>query len=366
MSRMNSKVLLVGSIPGSDATDAMTLCGNEIGDLIECIPDGETGTRRIWINHLAASVYHGNPALETVNRPLPIDAKHPDEWRTASETWAPRGYDDHWQFRVKAGVDLVRFEDLGYANAAKESYPDFCALRDAGIVQKDARFMVALPLVESAIRPFFTNSEDFEIMWRSYSDALKREVMTLTDCIPSNDVVLQWDICLEVVAIETAAVEQQVFPWQPAGDPLERFENAIKFAATCVPSRTLMGLHLCYGVLGHRHLIEPQNLSVVTNMANRAAALIDRDIDYYHMPVPRDRNDDAYFEPLQNLQPGTAKLYLGLIHTTGGAETSLALLATAKKHATNFGVATECGFGRRPRETMAELFHIHRLIADAM
>ncbi|MDA0821097.1 MAG: hypothetical protein O3C28_01580 [Proteobacteria bacterium] len=366
MSRMNNRVLLVGSIPGTNAADAMAVCGRDLSEYLDCVPDGETGTRRIWINFLAASTYHGHPLLETINRPTPIDLKHPDEWRTSSETWAPRGYSDHWQFRVKPGADSVRFENLGYANAAKQSYPDFCDLRDAGVLAKDARFMVAIPLIESAIRPFITNQDDFEIMWLAYAQALKREVMDLSDCIPSNDLVVQWDICMEVVAIDGQDQGKAIFPWEPSGDPHERFVESLTLAAACVPRNALMGLHLCYGDLGHRHIIEPRNLAIATGMANCAASVVKRDIDYIHMPVPRDRNDDAYFEPLRDLNVGDTKLYLGLIHTTGGEATSLGLLETAKRHAAGFGVATECGFGRRPAESMPELLRIHRLVADSL
>ena len=84
------------------------------------------------------------------------------------------------------------------------------------------------------------------------------------------------------------------------------------------------------------------------------------------MPVPRDRNDDLYFEPLKDFNTGAGKLYLGLIHATGGVDTSLGLLATAKNHATGFGVATECGFGRRPSEGMPALLEIHRAVAEAL
>jgi hypothetical protein len=366
MSRMKNKILLVGSIPGVDAADAMRTCGEGIGNYLDCIPDGETGTRRVWINYLAATTYHGNPALETINRPAPVDPKHPDEWRIVGEDWAPRGYEDHWQFRLKSGVDSVYFEELGYAEAAKQSYPEFCALRDAGLVPKDARFMVAIPLIESGIRPFLTNPEDFAPMWAAYEDALRRDVMTITDCIPSNDVVVQWDICMEVLAVEAGDHHPQIFPWQPDGDAFERYLKAIKVASSSVPERTLMGLHLCYGDLGHRHLIEPPDLGVVVKMANAATANVERKIDYYHMPVPRERNDDAYFEPLKNFELGVGKLYLGLVHVTGGVDTSLGLLATAKRHAADFGIATECGFGRRPRESMPELLEIHRVIADAL
>jgi hypothetical protein len=341
----------------------MKSCADGMGEFLDCLPDGETGNRRIWINYLAATTYHDNPALETINRPARVDPKNPDEWRQPGEDWAPRGYDDHWQFRVKPGVSEVRFEDLGYSRAAKASYPDFCDLRDAGLIAKDARFMVAIPLIESGIRPFLTNADDFGPMWAGYAEALRREVMDLTDCIPASDLVVQWDICMEVLAIEAGDTHEGLFPWSPGSDPMARYIDAVTMAANLVPSRTLMGLHLCYGDLGHRHLIEPPNLAVVARMADAAAAAIERPIDYYHMPVPRDRADDAYFEPLDNFNPGDARLYLGLIHVTGGVDTSLGLLETAKRHAQGFGVATECGFGRRAPETMPELIDVHRKIA---
>ena len=366
MSRMKNKILLVGSIPGLDAAEAMRTCGEGIGRYLDCIPDGETGTRRIWINYLAATTYDGNPDLETINRPTPVDPEHSDEWRSVGEDWAPRGYADHWQFRLRADAESVRFEELGYAKAAIQSYPEFCALRDAGHIASDARFMVAMPLIESGIRPFLTNPEDFAPMWAAYEDALCREVALITDSIPASDVVVQWDICMEVLAVEAGDHHPQIFPWQPEGDPFERYLNAITVAAGAVPDSTLMGLHLCYGDLGHRHLIEPPDLGVVVKMANATTAAVARKIDYYHMPVPRDRNDDGYFEPLKDFDRGVGKLYLGLVHVTGGVDTSLGLLATAKRHASEFGVATECGFGRRPRASMPKLLDIHRTIADAL
>jgi hypothetical protein len=66
------------------------------------------------------------------------------------------------------------------------------------------------------------------------------------------------------------------------------------------------------------------------------------------MPVPRHRDDDAYFAPLRDLDIGEAKLYLGLVHHTDGVEGARRRLATARKYITGFGIATECGFGRRP------------------
>ena len=40
-----------------------------------------------------------------------------------------------------------------------------------------------------------------------------------------------------------------------------------------------------------------------------------------------------------------------------------ARLATAKKYAKDFSIATECGFGRRDPATLAELLRIHAEVA---
>jgi hypothetical protein len=81
--------------------------------------------------------------------------------------------------------------------------------------------------------------------------------------------------------------------------------------------------------------------------------------------VPRNRDDDAYFEPLRNLKlrPET-ELCLGLVHYTDGVEGTRRRLATARKYAQGFSVGTECGFGRRDPKTIPELLRIHAQVAD--
>ena len=83
------------------------------------------------------------------------------------------------------------------------------------------------------------------------------------------------------------------------------------------------------------------------------------------MPVPRNRSDAAYFEPLRRLElrPET-ELCLGLVHHTDGVEGTKKRLATAKRYAANFSIGTECGFGRRDPRTIPELLRIHAAVAD--
>ena len=84
------------------------------------------------------------------------------------------------------------------------------------------------------------------------------------------------------------------------------------------------------------------------------------------MPVPRERNDQDYFKRLRhlNIHPKT-ELFLGLIHYTDGVEGAQKRLQTAEKFVSKFGVATECGFGRRAKETIPTLLEIHAKVSDS-
>jgi hypothetical protein len=112
-------------------------------------------------------------------------------------------------------------------------------------------------------------------------------------------------------------------------------------------------------------VVEPTDMTDMVTFANHVTRHIERPVQLIHMPVPRNRSDDAYFAPLQRLKlrPET-ELCLGLVHFTGGVEGTKARLGTAKKYAGNFSIATECGFGRRDPRTIAELLRIHAEVAD--
>jgi hypothetical protein len=99
-------------------------------------------------------------------------------------------------------------------------------------------------------------------------------------------------------------------------------------------------------------------------MANRLTDGIERPIQLIHMPVPRDRSDDAYFAPLKNLRlKPTTELSLGLVHHTDGVAGTRRRLVAAEKRVKDFSIATECGFGRRLPETIPELLRIHAEVA---
>ncbi len=70
-----------------------------------------------------------------------------------------------------------------------------------------------------------------------------------------------------------------------------------------------------------------------------------RRLDFLHLPVPKDRTDAGYFQPLNDLNiPANTEIYLGLIHFDD-RDGDTQRMATAKQFIPSFGVATECGLG---------------------
>ena len=133
----------------------------------------------------------------------------------------------------------------------------------------------------------------------------------------------------------------------------------------CVPEDVDLIYHLCYGDDNHQHSIEPTDMSDLVTVANNVLAGIARPVRLFHMPVPRGRSDDAYFEPLRQLKlPTETGISLGLVHYTDGVDGTRGRIAIARKHLPAFMIATECGFGRRDPATLQELLDIHATVAE--
>ena len=181
------------------------------------------------------------------------------------------------------------------------------------MIPHGVRFQVSLPLTESGTRLFIGHSpESFQPMWDAYQDAMRRELAQLSREIPPGDLAVQWDIAAEVACIEANDHDPMMgLPWDAPGDPFDRYGQALVDLSPHVHEDALLGLHLCYGDLGHKHFKEPEDLGLVVRMANAGVAAIRRPVDFVHMPVPRNRHDDAYFAPLADLSIGTTKLFLG-------------------------------------------------------
>jgi hypothetical protein len=347
MSQSVGDVLLVGSVPLDSAEEVFKTCAEGLGDHLKLYPDGEVGARKSWIQCQAIFVFDRHDAIQTIKRPISADE-------------LPREYDDNWVFRLKPGVDALHFDDLKYAGWGVESYKTFRNLREQGAIPGGARFQVSLPTPLGGCAAFFDQPRDRELVYRAYEPAMIRQVSDICGQIPNEDLALQWDVCVEV--LEIAAGLPPLLP----GDPWTRAATQFERISAAIPPEVMLGYHFCYGDLAHHHLVEPEDLSLSVRIGNLAISNSKRRVDWVHMPVPIGRADDAYFAPLRELKSGDTTVFLGLIHLHDAVEGSLRRAQAARRHLPRFGVATECGLGRRPRETLADVLRIHKEVAQRL
>lgn len=86
------------------------------------------------------------------------------------------------------------------------------------------------------------------------------------------------------------------------------------------------------------------------------------------MPVPKTRDDPSYFLPLKRLTVSDqTKLYLGIVHANDEECTFRRLQAAqnAVPVGRAFGVATEYGMGRTPKEELASILQISKDVTEA-
>jgi hypothetical protein len=332
-------VLLVGSVPLSNAEEVFRSASAILGDRLRRVPDGETGDRLNWIGW-QMGVMARAPGLE----PVP-----------------PRSgeYAALALYRLKPGASAadIAFGPLGYAGAALTSWETFRALKQAGEIPDHVRFQVSLPTPLAPVSAFIAIDSQPAVE-PAYEQQLLGELDEICAAIPHDQLAIQWD-----VAVEFGLLEGAFHAW--FADLETGIVERLVRVGNRVPRDVELGYHLCYGDYQHKHFKEPEDASRLVQLANAVTAGVNRPIQWVHLPVPRDRSDDAYFAPLRDLrlQPET-ELYLGLVHLTDGAEGTRARITAAQKVVTEFGVATECGLGRRPSETIPALLEEHAEVTD--
>ncbi|GAA3093601.1 hypothetical protein GCM10010464_66550 [Pseudonocardia yunnanensis] len=334
--------LLVGSVNLATAADVFRAAGTHLAQHLRYVPDGEPGERDNWLV-FQSGVFDRHPDVELAPRP-----------------------DDGYghvlpSYRLRRGADPrgIDLRPLGYADAAESSYAEFRRLRGEGALPSHVRFQVSLP-TPAAVVATFVDAGDQPALEPVYEAALLAELRRIQDVVPSGDLAVQWDVCVEMAMLEE--IGGLFTPW--FGPVLDGVVDRLARISAEVVSEVPLGFHLCYGDFGHQHWKEPADTSRLVEMANTIVDAVRRPIAHLHLPVPADRDDAEYFAPLRELRlrPET-DLYLGLVHA-GDLLGTARRAAAARTAVPRFGVATECGMGRTPRELIDGLLALHAKSAD--
>ncbi len=343
---MGNELLLVGSVPLDTVEEVFRSFGAPLGQHLFAMPDGEVGPRRHWISRVHYQVLAGHPELEIVRRPAP------DE--NGVERLFPRNAGDSWLFKVKPGVERVRFGDpgwrLGYARDAINSYFVFKTLKEKGVLAQHLRFQVSIPMINSVLPPrIFPDPSDIAKVRPGYEEATRAEIATIVSKIPAKELAIQWDCATEIQDAYGGV------PGYPQEGGVDRNLAEVRNLSPHIPSDVALGYHFCFGTLGGWPRFAPNDLGQAVKLANAFVEASGRRVDWIHLPV-LDRSDDAFFAPLAGLKPQGARVYLGMIHNMASFK---ARLAAARKYWNDFGLGAYCGFGRVPPGELPAILKDH-------
>ena len=345
--RGSERLHLIGSIPLGSSEEVFRTLSKELGSHLGRIPDGETGERSRWV-YFQGQMLRAHPAME-IDPTVPL---YP------FVQWDGKVVREIAQVRFKPSVepDTVAFE-TGYDKAAASSYDVFKRLRESGAIAKGTRFQVSLPTPHSS-GYLYVSGPARQTYFRVYERALLKALANIVKDIPAQDLAIPWDVCQEVLAFEG------YFKDRPADYKKQTFDMLARLGDS-VPAGVELGYHLCYGSPADEHLVQPKDAAILVEMMEGIAAATKRHIDFFHVPVPKDRTDEAYYAPIARWKrPAGTELYLGLLHhndETGDRKR----VAVAKKFIEDFGLSAECGWGRTEPGRLPGLLKAHRVAAEA-
>jgi hypothetical protein len=334
-------VHLVGSLPLSDAETVFRTVAGAVGQHLVRIPDGETGIRKNWIRFLQG-VLAANPAIEYASDVPPFRFV---QWDGKLVREIPR-------LRLKPGATPDPDKLIsGYADMAIESWGTFDRLQTAGLIPANVKFQISLP---TPIGPTYNNMvpQDRPGLLPALTRHFVGEVAKIAAALPNDRIAVQWDVCQEVLAWEGYYERGPV-------DFRQETIGVLTTMGDAVPVPIELGYHLCYGSPADEHLLQPKDAGIMVEIANAIVEGVKRQIQFFHMPVPKGRTDDGYYRPLTGLRLGVGtELYLGLIHYND-AVGDASRLAVARRYVRVDGVATECGMARGDPARLADLLAAH-------
>ena len=219
------------------------------------------------------------------------------------------------RLRVRDGesLDTLRFDDLGYAQAAMSSYrrvrppqarrPDPGALPVPGVAAHAAgadRRLRRAPRTRARIEPL-------------YEARMLHELATIFDAIPHDQLAIQWDTNFEFAMLDGV---------MPAwfDDPRSSIVERLVRLGRSIPADVQLGYHFCHGHERH-HRERPYDAQPLVDIANALSLSLGRSLDWVHLPGRRAAaSTSRFFETLAQLAAAARRrrLYLGLLHPADG------------------------------------------------
>lgn len=339
------RVHLVGSIPEKTTHDAMRLVIDTVGDRVtQWLPDGETGTRRNWIERLVENL-----------------RSHDDLELASDGDWSD--YDATPRFRIKKSHTFDSVE-LDYFEHFEDSWPEFQKVR-SDLGRPDLAFQIGIPgPIDVALAAFgFSPIAGFRNV-RPFETATLREIEKV-DAVAGDEVVYQLEIPIEV------GVTTRI-PSPIRGPGARWLARKVLRVVADSPEGTRWGFHLCVGDMNNEAFSRLSNAGPAVQLANALVAQFPtrRKLEFVHIPLAHGSNppttDRAFYEALGDLDlPADVRFIAGFAHERQSLEEQREVRTIIEDligHPVD--VASSCGLGRRNVERATANLTQTRLLAE--
>lgn len=194
----------------------------------------------------------------------------------------------------------------GYDDAAIALCSTFRRFRNAGAIPSDVRFQVSLPTPLNAVS-VWVDPKYAEAAEIQYEQRIISVLANIQANISPENLAIQWDLAVEMAHMEHAygPFRSDFHFFKPSYSPVkEGIVDRLKRLVGAVDMKVTMDFHLCYDDFQHKYYFEPEDSSLLVDLINSVSANLiqHHSIGWFHIPVPKDRIDDACFEPLGRLK----------------------------------------------------------------
>lgn len=318
---------LVGSLPGSNATEAMATALEILGPFLRSLPDGETGARRNWILSIVEK-------LRT----------HPDLELEREGDWSD--YDKTPRFSVRRGHRLFGATlDLGHVAAVRETYPAFKEARMAA-GRADVAFQQGVPsdldLALFSLGPLGALRHR-----RAFTEATLAEVREIA-ALTGPDTLFQIEMPAELVLLARAPA---------AARPLlaRLLARGTSRLAAGAPPGTRFAVHLCLGDMNNRAFGAMGDVAPLMLLANALIAMWpkDRPLVLVHAPFAAADHpapsEPTFYAPLRGIRlPSEVRFAAGFVHEAQSMEDQLRIRTIIEERLGRpVVISSACGLGRR-------------------
>jgi hypothetical protein len=348
-----SSVHFNGSVNLPDTETVMREISSRIPTGVRRMTDGETGDRNYWISFQTRK-FEQMPEFELV---------------ASGRTYGAGGDAPEMpQLRLAEGASAgtIDWPNLGYADEYTKSFATFDELQKQGTIPAGVRMQVQYPTPLASMAGTIV-PDDLPAVAPVYEEALFADLDSLLERLPHERVAVQWDIAVELGALEGA---------MGVAMSMEQIAPGIVRCLDRVPDDVPVGLHLCYGDYGHQHFKQPESLQMQVDLLNAVSSAGRRRLDFVSFTVPQDRDDREYFEPLGALRTGSdTELNFALVpyhpadQAPGTTQRQIeridAALGSSAEGARGWGICTECGMGRVDATDVPELLDLHSKILSS-